>query len=298
MRAEKYREPGIILGVRIDSKPLHRVLRSVRSRISERKKFYITTPNPEIIIKAQEDKDFLEILNSSDLSIPDGIGIAVANKFLSLPTPARLARKVLTFLAQGLGVGFSTIFDREWVIQDANIIRGRDLFMELIKLANKKRWKVFLLGDREGSAEKTKNQLALSYKSVKLFANPGPNLDEKAKPKTKTDKKIEKYAINKINEVKPQLLFVAFGAPKQEKWLAKHKNRLKFNGAMTVGGTFDYLTGKAKLPPKWIEDRGLEWFWRMVNEPNRVKRIFKAVAVFGFEVFLYKLGKKDSRYGS
>ena len=294
MTAIKYRDSGTILGVKVDSKPLDRVLRSVRSRISKAKKFYIVTPNPEIIVKAQEDDEFLRILNSADLSIPDGVGIAAANKFLNLPTPTQPARKVLTFLAQGLGVGFSTIFDREWIIKEVNIIRGRDLFLELIKLANKKRWKVFLLGDRAGSAEKTKEQLAKSYKSLKLFTHQGPNLDDNAKPRTKVDIKIEKAAKKSINKVKPHLLFIAFGAPKQEKWLDKHKKSLNFKGAMTVGGTFDYLTGKAKLPPKWVEERGLEWFWRMANEPNRIGRIFKAVVVFSFDVFIHKLGQKGS----
>ena len=84
-------------------------------------------------------------------------------------------------------------------------------------------------------------------------------------------------------------MFVAFGAPKQEKWLASNLKNLKIGGAVVVGGSFDYVSGMRDLPPIWMQDRGLEWLWRVLNEPERAKRIFNATFLFSSRVFLYKL---------
>ena len=98
---------------------------------------------------------------------------------------------------------------------------------------------------------------------------------------------IQKKAIDKINAVPSDFLFVAFGAPKQEKWVAKNKNKLNVKLIMVVGGTFRYLSGKAKLPPKSLGH--LEWLLRLLTEPKRFKRIFAAFPVFPLAVFWKKL---------
>lgn len=78
--------------------------------------------------------------------------------------------------------------------------------------------------------------------------------------------------INKINLYKPDILLVAYGAPWQEKWLWTNRDKIKAKVAMGVGGTFDYLTDRAKMPPDWINQLGLEWLWRLVHEPWRWRR--------------------------
>src|SRR3989344_7410454 len=103
-----------ILNVRIDSTSLSSVLRVVRSRLASKRKFYIVTPNPEQVIQAEEDKVFAKILNSATISIPDGIGLIAAHKFLTLPSTNSSLLKPIVYLAQGLRVGFSLLFDRKW----------------------------------------------------------------------------------------------------------------------------------------------------------------------------------------
>jgi len=75
-----------------------------------------------------------------------------------------------------------------------------------------------------------------------------------------------------INAFRPDILLVAYGAPAQEKWLWANRDKIKAKVAMGVGGTFDYLTGRAKVPPDWINQLGLEWLWRLVHEPWRWRR--------------------------
>jgi len=290
------RNYATIFNTKITSTSISSVLRFVYQSIgnldnfeAETKKFLIVTPNPEQVMRARVDPVYSEILNSADISVPDGIGLIAARKFLRLPTTKNILVKPILYFAQGLGVGFSVLFDREWLQDDFRVIRGRELFLELIKLANKKKWRVVLVGDRKESAQKALVKLVLNYKQINLHACAGPNLDEDANPKTKADREIEKKAIEKINKISPQLLFVGFGAPRQEKWLHKWWKDLKIGGAMVVGGTFNYVSGKNRLPPKWVADMGLEWLWRLFTGSQAADRVLKAFPSFALKVYLYKL---------
>jgi N-acetylglucosaminyldiphosphoundecaprenol N-acetyl-beta-D-mannosaminyltransferase len=289
MYKEKLHKQVKILGINVDSTSVTSVLRFVRSR---HEKFLIVTPNPEQIITAQNDLVFANILNSADLSLPDGIGLIAAHKFLQLPTTRNPLLKPILYFAQGLGVGFSVITDREWLTKDLKPARGRLVFMDLIKLANKKGWKVFLLGDRLHSARKAADELKKSYKGVKLYSCDGPGLDEDANPLSPDDRLVETKAIDSINKVNPYILFVGFGAPKQEKWLYRWLPKINTGGAMVVGGTFDYISGKKKTPPTWIADSGFEWLWRILIGDQKIERVSQAFPKFPLIIFWQKLNRK------
>ena len=91
--------------------------------------------------------------------------------------------------------------------------------------------------------------------------------------------------IAKINNFKPDLLFVAYGPGKQEKWIAANKAKLEVGVAMGIGGTFDELTGKVRPVPTWMGRMGLKWLGRLIQEPRRIKRIWTAVVVFPWMVY-------------
>ena len=281
---------GKILDVNIVSTSKGQVLRFFRSRITAREKFYMVTPNPEIILAAQKDLKLKKILNSAAVSLPDGIGLAQAAKFLSFSTPRNPLIRVVVLFFQGLLVGLATFFNRDWLTSTLKPVPGRAIFMQLMGLANQKGWRVFFLGDR--TVGKAKERLTANLKSVKVEAMEGPWLDDKANPKTEEEKAKEANCIARINEFKPQILFVGFNAPKQEKWVYKWYKRLDIGSAMVVGGTFDYFAGKATLPPKWMEQAWLEWLWRLIRQPWRIGRIINAVIVFPIKVCLSKLGQR------
>jgi N-acetylglucosaminyldiphosphoundecaprenol N-acetyl-beta-D-mannosaminyltransferase len=73
-----------------------------------------------------------------------------------------------------------------------------------------------------------------------------------------------------INRASPNILFVGLGAPKQEKWMAKHCGRLNGNVMVGVGAAFDFISGEKKQAPKWMQSRGLEWLFRLLSEPTRL----------------------------
>ena len=137
-------------------------------------------------------------------------------------------------------------------------------------------------------AKEAASKLELSYKQIKIGSLKGPKLDTEANPMSEKDREVETEAIKIINNFKPQILFVAFGAPKQERWICKNFSKLNIGGAMAVGGTFRYISGQAKLPPKWMESLGLEWLWRLLTEPWRFKRILTAVFIFPLKVIIFR----------
>ncbi|MEA3272166.1 MAG: WecB/TagA/CpsF family glycosyltransferase, partial [Patescibacteria group bacterium] len=96
----------------------------------------------------------------------------------------------------------------------------------------------------------------------------------------------------KINFARPDIIFVAFGHGKQEKWIAENLNKLpSVKIAMGIGGAFDFISGKAKRAPTIFQRAGLEWFWRLIKEPQRYKRIYNATIKFGLLCLSDKINK-------
>lgn len=250
-----------ILGINVLSTTKDGVLTAIEEKVSSSIKFSILTPNPELVLASTSNPLLKEALNSADFAIPDGVGLNYASEFISGET--------------------------------LNIIPGRKLFLDLINLASKNKWRVFLLGGLNNEVGLAIKNLISLYPNISISSDKGMNLNEKGEPDTKVDIKLHSDVIKKINNFKPHLLFVAFGNPKQEIWIHNNLSKLNVNGVMAVGGTFRYIAGVSALPPKWMERTGLEWLWRLVTEPVRLKRIINAVIVFPWKVFVFKLNRKN-----
>lgn len=241
-----------ILGVNVDKTTKAKVLDRVRSLLEEKKKFYIVTPNPEIILKAGQNQKLKNALNNADISIPDGVGLKLSD--ISL-----------------------------------NIVKGRELMMDIISFANINGYSVYFLGSTKHVEMEAERFVKTMYPDLKINGSSGAKLHLDAEPINDTEEVFEKQIIDEINKLKPDFLFVAFGAPKQELWLAKHIGKLKIGGAMVVGGTFDYLTDAKRKVPKLFSALGLEWLWRLVIEPKRIGRIWNAVVIFPVKLLVSKL---------
>ena len=112
----------------------------------------------------------------------------------------------------------------------------------------------------------------------------GPGVAEKAIENLKS-----KYSGLRIDEKEPSILFVALGAPKQEKWIVKNlKEMPSVKLAVGVGGAFDFISGRVRRAPRFVQDIGLEWLWRFGRQPWRAKRIYNAVAKFPWLVIRSK----------
>lgn len=156
-------------------------------------------------------------------------------------------------------------------------IPGQAYFREIIELSNKKGYSVYLLGGEKGIPEKAKENLQKIYPEVNIVGTHHGYFS----------KEEEKEIIKEINELQPNVLFVALGAPKQEKWIAEHKNQLKVDVAAGQGGTYDYEAGKIKRAPKWMQKLGIEWLWRLALQPSRIVRM-RVLPIFLIKILLAK----------
>ena len=192
----------------------------------------IFTPNPEIVMMAQKDLEYKDILAEGDLVIPDGIGIIMASRIKKLGLEKRLP--------------------------------GIEMMESILKYCNNAKKSIYLLGSSSENVENAAKNIRETY----------PNIDIAGYHDGYFDENEELKIVDKINDVKPDILFVAMGAPKQEKWMYKYRKILNVKVAMCVGGAVDVWAGAVKRAPKIFRKIGLEWFYRIITNPKRIKRSF------------------------
>ncbi|HHV73280.1 WecB/TagA/CpsF family glycosyltransferase [Thermoanaerobacterium sp. R66] len=238
----------VIFDVPIDKVNMKQAVDTVEKFLSEDRLHMIATPNAEIVMMAQKDPEYKEILNKTDLNVPDGSGVIFASKIYKEELPERVA--------------------------------GFDLMMELIKVAAEKKYKIYLLGAKSDVVKGAYLNLKRQYSEIDIvgFHDGYFSKDDEAE------------IIKDINEKNTDLLFVALGAPKQEKWIYENKNRLKAKVAIGVGGSFDVIAGKVTRAPEIYRKLGLEWFYRLLKEPWRYKRMM-ALPKFAVKVLFSKKPK-------
>jgi N-acetylglucosaminyldiphosphoundecaprenol N-acetyl-beta-D-mannosaminyltransferase len=262
-----------VLGVKINLVNRHETIKTLTDRIKKSEKlFFVITAYSEFFVLAQKDKKFKEVLHNADLVIPDGVGpLAAINYSDSL----KKGDSFLVKLIKGLKTGIKILKH-----EVGETVPGVWLFSQLVELASKNSWRVFLLGGFGDVALNLKNNLELKYPNLIIKSSPGQQ---------RLMESTDQESLEEINNFKPDLLFVAYGPIKQEKWIYQNKNLLKTKIAIGVGGTFDELTGKITKAPEVVEKLGLKWLWRLICEPKRLRRILNAFPIFPWLVFKAKL---------
>lgn len=220
-----------ILGVNVDPVTMAEAVAQVQDYMDEKKNVLIATANAEMIMRATHDKELQDILNDAALVVPDGAGTVWAAHHLGHDMPERVA--------------------------------GFDLAQELMRIAPKKKRRVFFFGSAPGVAEKAKAKAEELYPGIEIVGVRNGFFTEKD----------ESEIIAQIKEAKPDLLLAALGVPKQEKWLYKHKEELGVPVSIGVGGTLDVMAGVMKRAPLWMQKAKLEWLFRGMLQPKRAGRL-------------------------
>ena len=266
-----------ILGVKINKIGMAETCQYIFSVINNKEKAMVVTPNAEMIMRARDNDELRDILNNAELSLPDGAGVLLAAKLFKLNIKERVS--------------------------------GFDLLTELLSdsvdnnyLDNEK-YSVYFLGGKPGIAKKMVK---------KLKENPDTTLANNNKLSSKLnisgfhhgylDEELSDKVLKEINEKKPDILFVGMGVPLQEKFLKENMDKLDIKVGITVGGSFDVLAGELNRAPKWMQNAGLEWFYRLLQEPTRFKRML-ALPKFAFlafykSIFWYAHKKENKCKGS
>ncbi|ATC86891.1 WecB/TagA/CpsF family glycosyltransferase [Pseudoalteromonas arctica] len=223
----------------------------IESRIEEKQFLQHVVVNVAKIVNMQKDPVLADSVRACDLINIDGMGVVFGARFLGHDVPERVA--------------------------------GVDLFHELLAMSARRDFPVFLLGATEEIVSKTvevvkaqnPNLNIAGYHDGYFFGNKEGD-DEEA-------------VVNKIRESGAKLLFVAITSPKKENFINKWQDKLGVDFVMGVGGTFDVVAGKVKRAPQWMQNAGLEWFYRILQEPGRMwKRYFITNSKFALYLFKTK----------
>jgi len=204
-----------------------------------REKYFIVTPNPELLVIANNNKEYNKVLNSAKLALPDGVGVMWAAKLLGRPLQ--------------------------------QLIHGVDFTESLCKYVSKRPITVGFLGGGVNVAVKTSERLKEKYPGLRVGWS-------------------EQEFSAKLKNKNVDILFVAFGSPKQEIWIYENLKNLPVKIAVGVGGSFDFISGKVPRAPEIFRSLKVEWLFRLLVEPWRIKRQLSLIT-FIFLVLKEKLNE-------
>lgn len=238
------------MNTEIDNLTMDETLQAIDNLIKENKSAYVVTPNVDHIVQLETNKELQDIYNNASLILTDG--------------------KPLLWIAKWYGTPIK------------EKISGSDLFPLLCRMAAEKGYKMFFLGAAEGVAEKAAKNLSKRFIGLNVAGTYSPPFGFEK----------DVYEMNKIKEMiikaNPQILIVGLGCPKQEKFMYYHCAELGVPISLGLGASFDFEAGNIKRAPRWMANHGLEWLFRITQDPKRmIKRylvndraIFKLVVKY------------------
>lgn len=248
-----------VLGVPIEGDGWEEIVR----RLEKGMNLWIVTTNPEILLEAKRDREYREAISRADLRTIDGVGLFAVGWILRL---ASLAQDVVTL----------NFFRHSVLRRKTERLTGVDLAEHLLQYAWKHRLRIGLLGGESGEVQEAATRIRDAYPDLKVFAEQGGVVAKDGTEDGSTEAARERMMI-----FSPHILLVAFGHPRQERWIDSHRGDFAdVRAVVGVGGTFMFWAGRIKRAPSWMRSVGLEWLWRLVQEPGRWRRIWNAVIVF------------------
>ena len=241
--ADRLPPPIVMMGVPFDQVDTPTALHVIGEMIDSGQPHLLATANVDFLAQVQEDRELRHILVDADLVVCDGTPLVWMSKWLGAPLPERVA--------------------------------GSDLVPLLLDMASARGLRVFFLGGRDevlGIAERKIRDRWPDLRIAGMYSPPFAPMDQ-----------MDHAGIcRRIREAAPDILFVSFGCPKQEKWLARNYKEAGAPVAIGVGATIDFLAGAVKRAPKWMRRTGLEWFFRVCQEPRRLAgRYWRDIRVVG-----------------
>jgi N-acetylglucosaminyldiphosphoundecaprenol N-acetyl-beta-D-mannosaminyltransferase len=223
-----------VLGVRVNAVQIADVVAQMEEWIHDRGKCHsIAATSMHGIVEAQRDPTFKETLNSTDLVVPDGMPLVWLGRRAGYHLPRR--------------------------------VYGPDLMLAFCEQTAARGYRHFFYGGEPGVTERLAESLKHRFPVMEVCGTFSPlfrSLNEEE------DREIGSM----ISRAAPDVLWVGLGTPKQERWMFEHARRIKVPVMVSVGAAFDLLSGRRKQAPRWLRDRGLEWLFRLVQEPRRLWR--------------------------
>jgi N-acetylglucosaminyldiphosphoundecaprenol N-acetyl-beta-D-mannosaminyltransferase len=221
-----------ILGVGIDAIEQYALEEAVVDSVRQRRKDVYAYVNVHALNIAQHDDVFREFLNSAAITYCDGEGVRVGARFLGRMLPSRI---VLTY----------------WV-------------WDLCRLCEREGFSMFLLGGEVESVERAVRQIKQQYRSLVISGFHHGFFDKWGAENT--------TVLRLIEQAHPDVLIVGFGMPLQESWIQRNLGALHARVILPAGSMIEYVAGKKKAAPRWMANHGMEWVYRLIQEPRRLWR--------------------------
>lgn len=237
------------LNTAIDNITMEQAISRINDFVQKNKKSYIVTPNVDHIVRLEYDEEFKQVYDNADLVLTDGMPLIWLSKWIGKPIIEKVS--------------------------------GSDLLPEVCKLASKEKYKVFFLGAAPGVAQKAADNLKNKYKGLDICGCYSPKLG------FENDEEEVNKVIKIINDSNVDILALALGTPKQEKFIYKYRDKINSKLTLNIGAAIDFEAGNVKRAPRWMQNAGLEWFYRLCKEP---KRMFKRYIIDDLKIIkiIYK----------
>jgi N-acetylglucosaminyldiphosphoundecaprenol N-acetyl-beta-D-mannosaminyltransferase len=243
-------------GVLIDRVDGAGAVEQLRKFLMSGKSHQVVTVNLDFLSIAQRNARFRRTLNTADLAVADGMPLVWASRLRGEALPERVA--------------------------------GVDLVNESCRLAAESGESVFLLGAAPGVAEAAARKLEEAFPGLRIAGTYSP-------PIGPISRKENLHILSLINKARPGFLFVALGAPRQDLWIRDNREQLEVQVCMGVGCVFDVLAGTVVRAPRWMQRTGLEWAYRLCQEPGRLWRryLLNDSLMFGRLIFESASGQRS-----
>jgi len=219
--------------VRVSVTDLERSTQRIEGWIKGRERAYVCVAPVATVIEAQDDPIYKTLVNNADMVTPDGMPIVWSVKMKGEKSVQR------TY--------------------------GPDLFLKICEEGQDLGYKHFFYGGTEETLDCLKKSLEKRFPKIEIVGQYAPPMGDKNRIE-------DDQVINRINQSNPDVLWVGLGAPKQEYWMANHRNKLDVPVMIGVGAAFDFIAGVKKQAPAWMRKIGLEWLFRLCAEPKRLWR--------------------------
>ncbi len=220
-----------LLGVPFHNVTMDETVARIEEHIREGGFHQIATANVDFLKNAIQSQKLRDILCSCDLVVPDGMPIVWMSRLIGTPLKERVG--------------------------------GVDLVERLAEVSSRRGYGIFLLGASESRSQRAARVLKQRFPELRIVGRCSP-------PAQSLDKMNHEEILSRIEEARPDILLVAFGNPKQEEWIAMHRDRLKVPVCIGVGGALDLLSGMVRRAPRWMQRNGLEWLHRTIQDPQRL----------------------------
>ncbi|WP_449555475.1 WecB/TagA/CpsF family glycosyltransferase [Lactococcus lactis] len=208
------------------------VLDRIDKLIQIKKNSYVVTPNVDHIVQLEKDSELQKVYKNADLILADGKPLIWISNYYKTPIKEKVS--------------------------------GSDLFPLLCEMAGKKGYKMFFLGAAEGVAARAATNLKKRYSNLEVAGVYSPPFGFE-----ENEEEVEKI-LQMIIKSNVDILIVGLGAPKQEKFIFKYHDRLKVPISLGLGASLDFEAGNIKRAPKWMQKSGLEWLFRITQDPRRM----------------------------